>query len=257
MPAIGIEPLEAVASPRPARLVPPDAPGPRAARLEDLIPLSLEAGVGPKRNTIGGAGAVKRAETGTLPANPKRRSRSIGTLPLIAGLGFLLLAGGAYYYFGTSNSGRISPGRESSLPASSRAEDAAAKPVYDIQNLNSFIPRQAIAGNLFVITGTVTNVGTVQSGGIRLRATLLGKDNQVLMEQTAIAGNRIDENSLPYMTRIPIEAHLAQHDEEGTGNHDIPPGKFLPFMVVCFDPPGKVESFKVLAVDVDNPPPQK
>ena len=104
---------------------------------------------------------------------------------------------------------------------------------------------------MFVITGTVKNVGNTASSGILVRAILFGKEGKVLMRQTAIAGNYLDKSTLRYMTRPAIEVHLAGRSGEGTGNRDIPPGNSLPFTVVCFDPPEKVETFKVLATDID------
>jgi len=243
-PVASPEPEEPVSSELPATT---GAAAPAATRLEDLVPFLPKDGIPPGRDGIGGADAAKPAATISQPGLPKGAGWSFGTLPIVAGLGILLLVGGAYYSL-TSNSGGRSPGKSSS---SSSSADAAAKPVYDVQNLKSFIPRETIAGNLFVITGTVKNVGKVESGGIRVRATLFWKGKQVLMEQTAIAGNEIDEKSFPYMMRIAIEGHLAHQDGEGTGNREIPPGKSLPFMIVCFDPPGKVEWFEVLATDAD------
>jgi len=38
---------------------------------------------------------------------------------------------------------------------------------------------------------------------------------------------------------------------EGDVNRNIPTGKTLPFMVVFFDPPEEVESFRVKAIDVE------
>jgi hypothetical protein len=34
-------------------------------------------------------------------------------------------------------------------------------------------------------------------------------------------------------------------------NRDIPAGTYLPFMVVFFDPPGKIEYFTVKALDAE------
>jgi hypothetical protein len=53
------------------------------------------------------------------------------------------------------------------------------------------------------------------------------------------------------MNRNPIEADLKMEYGKGGEHSDILPGKSLPFMVVCFDPPGKVGSFTVHAVDAD------
>jgi hypothetical protein len=48
-----------------------------------------------------------------------------------------------------------------------------------------------------------------------------------------------------------IEGFLGLRYGEGNVNRNIPTGKSLPFMVVFFDPPGRIEYFTVKALDVD------
>ena len=220
------------------------------ARLENLVPYPPEDEARAGGGGIGRTVAVNRVATATRSTTFKKTAWVIGILLFLAGVGILLFASGAFH-FGDSNPEGGSPGRKSSLPGSSGAARASSRPVYDVQKLDSYMLREAIAGNLFVITGTVRNVGKSPSRGIRLRATLFGKDDKVLMEQASIAGNYLDKGTLPYMTRPAIDLHLAERSEEGTGNRDIPPGTSLSFVVVCFDPPEKVEKFKVLAADAD------
>jgi predicted Zn finger-like uncharacterized protein len=229
----------------------PQAPaGPQGTRLEDLIPFLPEGEVCTDRAKIDGAVAAKSVRAETRSATFRKRAWTVSLLTSLAGLGILLLASGAYYLWNSHPWGG-SPGKKSSGPRSASAAPTPLKPAYVVQNLEWYIPREAIAGNLFVITGTVKNVGKGPSRGIRLRATLFGKDRKVLMEQTSIAGNYLDKGTLPYMARPAIEVHLAGRSGEGTGNRDIPPGNSLPFVVVCFDPPGNVETFKVIATDAD------
>jgi hypothetical protein len=61
----------------------------------------------------------------------------------------------------------------------------------------------------------------------------------------------IDELLLPHMNRVRIEGFLGMQYGEGDVNRDIPAGKTLPFMVVFFDPPEEVESYRVKAIDGD------
>ena len=87
-------------------------------------------------------------------------------------------------------------------------------------------PEKGIAGNLFVITGTVRNVGKGPSRGIRVQATLFGKDNQVLLRQTSIVVDENGKSILPYMKRAAIEEQLAiARYPEGNWNHNVPPGE--------------------------------
>lgn len=230
---------------------PPESANATGIRLEDLVPFVSEGEARSDQTTISGTGAVNRAAAETRSTTFKKRAWVTIMLSCVAGLGILLLASGAYYFGALDFLGR-SLGKKSPNPRSSSAAPAPAKPAYDVLNLESYIPREAMAGDLFVITGTVKNVGKGPSHGIRVRATLFGKDNQVLIHQASIAGNYIDKFTLPHMMRSAIEGHLAAaRFKAGNGSQDIPPGTSLPFIVVCFDPPGRVEYFEVLATDDD------
>ena len=229
----------------------PGETGPGATRLEDLVPFEPERGGRTEPGTIGGTDAAKRVVTGTRSTAFKKRAWVIGAISFFAGLGILFLANGLYYVAAFKPLG-ISPAKKATFPLSLNAATAPLKPAYDVQNLDAYIPREAIAGNLFVIAGTVKNVGNASSRGIRIQATLFGKDHQVLDRQASIAGNFIDKFTLPHMMRTAIEGHLtAARYEAETGNHDIPPGNSLPFIVVCFNPPGQVETYEVIATNAD------
>lgn len=171
---------------------------------------------------------------------------------LVAGLSILLLAGGVLY-FGTTKAGQGLLGDWLPSLGFARKASASARPVYDVRELKSTAIEKTAAGNLFVVSGTVVNIGRGTGRGIQMRAALLGVDNLVLMENSSLAGNLIDEPTLLRMNRTPIEVYLKmEHGEEGAREHrEILPGKSLPFMVVFFDPPWKIGSFTVYAVDAD------
>ena len=190
---------------------------------------------------------------GKVPGRPwasTRRKPPLGRKIFVAVSSLLLLGGGVLYFgttgFGQELLGRWFPSRESAPRAS-----VAARPAYDVREMKSSAYEQAAAGNLFVVSGTVVNVGEGISRGIQMRATLFGEDNQVLMENSSIAGNLIDEPTLRHMGRNPIEADLKMEHRVRGEHRDILPGKSLPFMVVFFDPPGKIGSVKVDAVDAE------
>ena len=163
-------------------------------------------------------------------------------------LAILLLAGVTYYFGGTKSMreglGRFVPGSGATRPGS-----VAENAVYDLRDVEWHLDNDATAGNLFVVKGSVANVGTVPSGGIRIQATLLGKDNQALAEKAAFAGNRIDLASPGKMDRAGIEGAMANRFGAGNVNKEIPPGKAVPFMVIFFDPPGEIADVVVKAID--------
>jgi hypothetical protein len=217
------------------RMVPREEPVPSTAtapRLENLVLFT----------------PVKDRNVVPLKAST-RRKRSLGGMILIAGLSILLLAGGVLY-FGTTGAGQELLGDWIPSRRAAPRIIATAIPAYEVRDMST-VHQKAVAGNLVVIGGTVVNVGKRTSRGIQVRAALIGEDNQVLMENSSLAGNLIDTPTLLRMNRDPIDVNLKmEHRGEGE-DHKLPPGKSLPFMVVFFDPPGKIGSFTVRAVDAD------
>jgi len=129
---------------------------------------------------------------------------------------------------------------------------AAEKPVYEFRGVKSYHVKKAFDGaDLFVIQGTVANFGKARSPGIRIRAALLGKDNQVLASTAVFAGNHLDDTALRHASRAVIEGYLGVRYGDGNVNRDIPVGNSLPFMAVFFDPPQQFQSFDVNAQDAE------
>jgi hypothetical protein len=224
---------------------PPEVPGTNALRLEEYFihPSAVEGGKVP-----GGEEVDTRK---IRPAGPKwnppaRRPRNRRPLFLAAAISLFMVVGGAFYFV-DGNSGRTSSGNI--LPV--RARSAPEIAVFDVGNLKGFLNKQASGERLYVVKGTVTNVGKVLRSGIRIEATLLGKDNRVIVKNGTFPGNVIDESLISHMNRVRIEGFLGMRYGEGDVNRDIPAGKTLPFMVVFFDPPEGVESFRVKAFDAE------
>ena len=224
---------------------PPGIPGRKALRLEDLFihPSAVKGDRIPDGGDDGPM-AIRSPGPGSNPT--PRRPQYRRPLFLAAAISILLLAGGAFYFV-DGNSGRTSSGNVVPLRARSAPEHA----VFDVGNLKGYFNKQASGERLYVVKGTVTNVGKVLSSGIRIEATLLGKENRVIVKNGTFPGNVIDDSLISHMNRVRIEGFLGMRYGEGDVNRDIPAGKTLPFMVVFFDPPEGVESFRVKAIDAD------
>jgi hypothetical protein len=176
---------------------------------------------------------------------------------LLAGGAFVFrLAGGGFLFRDAKSSRNLLR----NLFAPSGPENTASvvtpagterKPAYEIRGMESFHAEAFGGGKLFVIQGTVANVGKGPSRGILLRATLLGKDNQALLDNAVFAGNRVDNTTLRHADREVILKILTVRDGAGNANRDIPAGSSLPFMAVFFDPPAQFESFAVKAADAE------
>lgn len=226
----------------------PEIPGKYTQRVADLFRPPSEAEAD---GNLPGDEVSSMEDQGAGPAWRVPPPRPLYQRPLfIAAVIFvLLLSGSAFYYveYVDGNSGRKSSGPVFPVPAQSASEH----PVFDVQNLKGHLNEQATGERLYVIKGTVTNVGKTLSRGIRIQATLLGKDNQAIMQNETFAGNLIDESLMSHMTRVRIEGFLGMRYGEGNANRDIPVGMSLPFMVVFFDPPEGIQFFTVKAIDVD------
>ena len=224
---------------------PPEFPGRNLLRLEELFihPSAVEEG----RIPGGGEEDPRKIRPAGPEWNPPaRRPRYRRPLFLAAAISILLLAGGTFYFV-DGNSGRKST--DSVIP--SRARSTPENSVFDVVNVKGFLIRKPSGEPFYVVKGTVTNIGKALSSGIRIEATLLGKDNQAIVKNGSFAGNVIDESLIPHMNRVRIEGFLGMRHREGDENRDIPAGKTLPFMVVFFDPPEGVESFRVKATDAE------
>ena len=222
---------------------PPEFPRRNVLRLEELFihPSAVE-----ERRVPGGGEEDPRKirPSGRKWNSSTRRPRYRRPLFLVASIAVFLLAGGAFYFvdgdYSLISSGDVLFARERSAPD---------HPVFDVGNLKGYLGKQASGDPLYVVKGTVRNIGKDLSSAIRVEATLLGKGNQPIVKGETFAGNVIDEKLISHMTRVRIEAFLDMRYGEGNVNRDIPTGKTLPFMVVFFDPPEGIESFVVKAMN--------
>jgi hypothetical protein len=233
----------------------PALPGKIYSGIEDLFAFPPGEGAGPDRipppPEEHPAGENPPEETAAaVPGRkaPSRRAPFMLKILIISVLWVLLLAAGALY-FGTTTQGQETLGKLFAGWGSGHTGSAPAGPVYDIRDVKWYVDKDATAGNLFVINGSVANVGNAPSTGIRLQATLLGKDNVALAEQAAFAGNPIHEASLRRMDRPAIEGAMSNRSGEGNVNREVPPGKAVPFMVIFFDPPVEIDAVMVKAID--------
>lgn len=186
----------------------------------------------------------------------RRRGPSLLTIFLFVVPGILLLAGGAFFFRDTKPAQEL---LRTFFPLSGSGDTARAvstasaveQAAYEVRDIKSFHDKTFTGGNLFVIQGTVANVGNGPSRGIRVQATLLGKDNQALVDNTVFAANLVDNTTLRHANRALIEGILGARYGDRNVNRDIPAGTSLPFMVVFFDPPGQIGYFTVKALDAE------
>ncbi|MGB7630224.1 MAG: MJ0042-type zinc finger domain-containing protein [Candidatus Deferrimicrobium sp.] len=172
-------------------------------------------------------------------------------LMMIAGLWILLLALGTLY-FANGESGKKLFDKWFPLQGSKNTGSTAANPVYAIRDVKSHMEKGISGESLYIIQGTVANVGKGPGHGIRIQVTLLGKENKARTKTAVFVGNLIDNTMLLHMNRGGMDGTLGVQDGQEWVNRDFPAGTSLPFMVVYFDAQdNNVGPLLVKALDVN------
>lgn len=245
--------LEATAFPPAADFVAPpsDLPLEGNATPEPVEPTSEHPGYeDPERLEPISSRPIPTPYPETLPP-PEPAPRAGGSRSLAAGVALvavLILAAG---YFGFTATGKqalqglvprlaaLVGGKGSATPASR----------YDVQNVIGYYESGASSPKLLVIRGQVVNRSKTGKSGIRVRAALLDSNGQVLGETVVYAGNVLSTATLKAGTRSALEKALANPLGERLSNMDVLPGKTVPFMVLFFDAPENIDSYRLEAGD--------
>jgi len=180
------------------------------------------------------------------PAQEFPRPRSSAGPAVAAVLALVLAAGG---YLGLTTSGRKTlegaiPG-VSALWGGKPVASAAAK--YDLRNVIGYYESGSASPRILVIKGQVANLSAVEKSGIRVHATLLDNTDAVLMQTAVYAGNVLSGEALRKGDRDTVSKSLGNRFGEGLANMHVGPGKSVPFMVVFFDAPANMDSYKLEA----------
>ena len=195
-------------------------------RLEELFLRPVGTDEAPEPDSSREEHAAEMASFKRRLRASSRRGPSMLTIFLLVVPGILLLAGGAFFFRDTKPAqellGRFFPPSGPANTASPvSTASAVEKPAYEIRDMKSSYTKAFNGVNLFVIQGTVGNVGKGPGRGIRVQATLLGKDNQALVDNTVFAGNLVDNTTLRHANRALIEGFLAVRYGERDVNRDI------------------------------------
>ena len=102
---------------------------------------------------------------------------------------------------------------------------------------------------ILVIKGQVANISNVEKSGIRVSATLLDNTDAILVQQAVYAGNMLSGEAIRKGDRVALSKTLGNRFGEGLSNMHVAPGKTIPFMVVFFDAPSGMDSYRLEAKD--------
>ena len=115
-----------------------------------------------------------------------------------------------------------------------------------ISDLNGYF--QDRAGNqppVFVIEGKVTNHYKSPCHSIQVKGTLFDERGNRALERVAYCGNVLKTEQIRSYSQKQIEQILQNAYGETLSNFNIEPGRSVPFMLVFFDPPGKLSEFSL------------
>jgi hypothetical protein len=163
-------------------------------------------------------------------------------------LAILLVAGG---YLGFTASGRKT--LEGAIPGVAALwggkPAAPTESKYDLRNVIGYYESGGASQRILVIKGQVANLSQAEKGGIRVQATLLDNTDAVLAQQAVYAGNMLTGEAIRKGDRDTVSKALGNRFGEGLANMNVAPGKAIPFMVVFFDAPTTMDSYKLEAMD--------
>jgi predicted Zn finger-like uncharacterized protein len=180
------------------------------------------------------------------PESPSQRS-SAG--PAVAAVLAVLLAAVGYLVFTTSGRKTLEGAVQGVAALWGGKPATPAAPKYDLRNVIGYYESGGGARRILVIKGHVANLSTVERSGIRVQATLLDNTDAVLAQQAVYAGNVLSGEAIRKGDRGTLSKALGNRFGEGLTNMHVAPGKAIPFMVVFFDAPANMDSYKLEAKD--------
>ncbi len=217
-------------------------------------PAADEIEIHPSREEEPGEAAGEYAGAPAQPREPDERQPRGPSGPsygLFAGIALLLALLAAVGYFGFTGSGKQLAGTLSPRISGLLGGKSAAKAVsrFEVKNVMGYYDNGASSPRILVIKGQVTNLSSAGKSGIRVFASLLDNTGKVMMEETVYVGNVVSGAKLKTESRESLEKTLANPLGEHLANMDVTPGKSVPFMVLFFDAPENIDSYKLEAKD--------
>ena len=190
--------------------------------------------------------SVGEAPDSPSPVSP-RPWYSVG--PAVAVAVAVLLAAGGYFGFTTSGKKTL----EGAFPGVAALWGGKPAPTggpkYDLRSVIGYYESGAASPKILVIKGQVANLSDVEKSGIRIHAALLDNTDAVLVQQAVYAGNVLSGEAIRKGDRDTLSKAMGNRFGEGLANMHVAPGKAIPFMVVFFDAPANMESYKLEAKD--------
>lgn len=189
--------------------------------------------------------------SGMAPVSPRKRSkRSAMASPImLLGLIFIFVAGA---YIASMTLGfKIPYLSDIKIPILENIfkkelpKKAELKPVPNEASVNGRFISNDTAGELFIISGEITNPATIPYSYIQIKGTLITKGKVKAQTQTIFCGNIISEETLKTGNISDIHKQLALKEGAHDSNVNVKPGGVVPFMLVFSNLPENLENFTV------------
>jgi hypothetical protein len=154
-------------------------------------------------------------------------------------------------YLGLTPSGRktlesVAPGAAALLGDKGTGKVASR---YEVKNVIGYYETGASSPKILVIKGQVANLSATERSGIRILAAMLDGSGKTLAERTVYAGNVVSGETLKKGNREALNKELSNPLGDGLANMHVSPGKSIPFMVLFFDAPANIDSYRLEAMD--------
>ncbi len=187
------------------------------------------------------------------PPAPFPARGSASSRPLAAGAFLVMALLAAVGYFGFTSSGKKTVRDVAPRIAALFGKDgsAASGSRYEVKNVIGYFESGAASPRILVIKGQVTNLSKTGKSSIRVHAALLDNTEQVLGEKVVYAGNVLSGANLKGGSRDVLEKAFDNPLGERLSNMDVLPGKTVPFMVLFFDAPENIDSYRLEARDIE------
>jgi predicted Zn finger-like uncharacterized protein len=115
-----------------------------------------------------------------------------------------------------------------------------------ISDLNGYFQDRARKEtHVFVIEGNVTNGYKSPCHSIQVKGILFDERGNPAAEKIVYCGNVLPVKQIKSSSREKIEQSLQNAYGSTLSNFNIEPGKSVPFMLIFFDPPGKLSEFSL------------
>ena len=119
------------------------------------------------------------------------------------------------------------------------------RPVPNEASVNGRFISNDTAGELFIISGQITNPGTIPYSHIQVKGTLITKGKVKAQTLTIFCGNSISEEILKTGNISDIQKQLLIKEGAHNSNINVKPGEVVPFMLVFSNLPDNLENFTV------------